>query len=183
MPARKTPKKAAKKTAAKKKAQVVKRKLPSKPKKLPTKRKKRQGAGRPTVYEDDYARQAEMLAREGKSIPIIAAFFGVSQPTIYQWQKEHPAFQEGIRRGRANADGLVTSAVFRRACGYDKKGRHYPPDFSSASFWLRNRRPEEWRDKTEIEANVNQTVNLKITIGASAEVQGRALDGPGTIDV
>ncbi len=27
--------------------------------------------------------------------------------------------------------------------------KHYPPDATSAIFWLKNRQPAKWRDKTE----------------------------------
>ena len=63
-------------------------------------------------------------------------------------------------------DRAVEEALLRRACGYNveetveeetertgKKLRvttyHIPGDVRAQIFWLRNRRPEKWRDKPE----------------------------------
>ena len=31
----------------------------------------------------------------------------------------------------------------------------YPPDYQAASLWLRNRRKQDWRDRHEVEAKVD----------------------------
>ena len=33
--------------------------------------------------------------------------------------------------------------------GYDHNGKHYPPDVTACIFWLKNRCPDEWRDRHE----------------------------------
>ena len=66
---------------------------------------------------------------------------------------------------KAVADHRVERSLYERACGYshteDKifihEGkpiivptvRHYPPDPTSMIFWIKNRQPEQWRDKVE----------------------------------
>ena len=66
----------------------------------------------------------------------------------------------------------VASRLYNRAIGYSCKatkfatsdGRitdqkeyieHYPPDTTAAIFWLKNRQPEKWRDRKEVDTNVN----------------------------
>jgi hypothetical protein len=41
--------------------------------------------------------------------------------------------------------------------------KHYPPDTTAAIFWLKNRRPSEWRDKVDM--NANHTGTIEIVIG------------------
>jgi hypothetical protein len=36
--------------------------------------------------------------------------------------------------------------------------KFYPPDTTAAIFWLKNRKPEEWRDKTEVDATVKGSI-------------------------
>ena len=65
----------------------------------------------------------------------------------------------------------MTAALFKRATGYEhieKKvayvggknkvvdvTKHFPPDATSAIFWLKNRQPKKWRDKKEVEHSGN----------------------------
>lgn len=102
----------------------------------------------------------------------IATAFGVSRRTITTWEQKHPAFKQAILDGRLVADAEVGQRLFERATGYSHpelkvfcpKGsvdesdlitieviKHYPPDTTAAIFWLKNRRPREWRDKQELE--------------------------------
>lgn len=36
--------------------------------------------------------------------------------------------------------------------------KEIPPDPTSMIFWLKNRRPAEWRDKKEVDANINGNI-------------------------
>lgn len=95
----------------------------------------------------------------------LADFFGVSEPTINAWKKAHPDFLASLKRGKLDADAQVTNRLFRRALGYSHKAvkifmpsgaespvyadyiERYPPDTTAAIFWLKNRRPAQWRDR------------------------------------
>jgi hypothetical protein len=39
--------------------------------------------------------------------------------------------------------------LYQRALGYDHNGKHYPADVTACIFWLKNRRPGEWRDRQD----------------------------------
>jgi hypothetical protein len=72
-----------------------------------------------------------------------------------------------LDEGRLNANGRVASALFKKATGYEVKAEklfqfrgevvrgeyveHIPPDTSAASFWLRNRAPELWKERCEVD--------------------------------
>ena len=96
-----------------------------------------------------------------------AAFWGVTVKTFYNWQKEHPGFLHALKEGKEKPDAQVERSLFERATGYTHDAvkilqyegqpvivpytERYPPDSTSMIFWLKNRRPDRWRDKSEVE--------------------------------
>jgi hypothetical protein len=130
---------------------------------------------RPTEYDPDYARQAEKLCRLGATDQELADFFDVSARTIYRWKGEYDEFCQALKTGKVEADDRVERSLYARANGYehdevdirvvDKEivqtqiRKYYPPDTTAAIFWLKNRRPAEWRDKQEIEHQGGVTVS------------------------
>ena len=121
--------------------------------------------GRPTAYRPEFAEQARKIALLGATDREMAGIFGVSEQTLNAWKKAHPDFLESLRMGKALADAEVADRLYKRALGYSHKAvkmfnvggeivkeeydEHYPPDTPAASLWLRNRRPDLWRDKIE----------------------------------
>ena len=45
--------------------------------------------------------------------------------------------------------------------------RYYPPDTAAQIFWLKNRRPERWRDKQEQKVDLTEAVKIVDSIGDS----------------
>lgn len=129
---------------------------------------------RPSKYEPAFAVQAEKLCKLGATDVDLADFFGVSDRTVYRWQNEHEAFCQALKAGKAPADDRVERSLYHKAVGYSYDAIHFsafqgtvtetqyrahvPPDTVAAIFWLKNRRPEEWRDKTEADVNVKTVV-------------------------
>lgn len=129
--------------------------------------------GRPTKYKTEYNEQAYKLCLLGHTDEELASFFEVDVSTINNWKIEHPDFFESIKKGKEIADANVAASLYRRANGYshpdvDIKAvngeivetpviKHYPPDATSAIFWLKNRQPKKWRDKqvTELEGGIS----------------------------
>lgn len=128
--------------------------------------------GRPTKYKEEYNDQAYKLCLLGHTDEELAQFFEVATSTIYEWKNEHPEFSESIKKGKEIADGNVVASLYNRAIGYQAPDldikmyegeiietpyiKHYPPDATSAIFWLKNRQPKKWRDKqvTEHEGQI-----------------------------
>lgn len=121
--------------------------------------------GRPTLYRDEFAEQVRKLCRLGATDVELAEFFGVSEQTLNAWKKAHPEFLESITRGKMAADAEVADRLHQRALGYSHPAvkimtvagkvvreeyiQHYPPDTTAVIFWLKNRRPDRWRDRIE----------------------------------
>lgn len=126
--------------------------------------------GRPSLYRDEFAQQAEALCKLGATDKELAAFFEVNEATVNRWKQDHPAFCESLKKGKLHADANVAERLYQRAMGYSHPEvhvsnyqgeitltpltKHYAPDTVAAIFWLKNRRPDQWRDKTEREVTV-----------------------------
>lgn len=125
--------------------------------------------GRPSSYRAEYAEQAFKLCLLGATYADLAGFFGVAESTINNWKDAHPEFLESLKGGKEQADARVAESLFQRALGYEHEAvkitthaetghttitpyvERYPPDTTAAIFWLKNRRPDLWRDKVEPE--------------------------------
>lgn len=137
--------------------------------------------GRPSEFKPEYIHQAFALALLGITDKEMAGVFQVSEVTLNAWKKAHPEFLKSLKDGRAGADAKVTHSLFHRALGYTHPAvkifnddgeplevpyeEHYPPDPVACIFWLKNRRPDLWRDRPDTVINVQQNqVTTTITI-------------------
>src|ERR1700730_14472630 len=125
--------------------------------------------GRPTDYSVEMAERAFALAQQGATDREIADGLDIGTTTFYRWCNEHPEFREATRLGKEAADERVERSLYHRALGYSHDAvkifmpagasepvyapfvEHFPPDTAAASLWLRNRKPDKWRDKQDIE--------------------------------
>jgi DNA-binding XRE family transcriptional regulator len=125
------------------------------------------GKGRPSKFDPRMIEEARKLAAFGATDEDMASFWGVTVKTFYNWQKEQPAFLQALKEGKEQPDAEVERSLFQRAKGYSHPAvkifqyegkpievpytEYYPPDATSMIFWLKNRRPDRWRDKSEVE--------------------------------
>lgn len=112
----------------------------------------------------------EGLARDGLTDELICKKIGIGARTFYEWMERFPQMAQAIKKGKAPVDIQVENALLKRALGYEyeetiteveelagghqkkhirKVTKHCPPDTTAQIFWLKNRRPERWRDKVE----------------------------------
>jgi hypothetical protein len=134
-------------------------------------------AGRPSKYKTEYAEQAYKLCLLGAIDKDIADFFGVDERTINRWKEDHIEFCQSLKGGKIGADATIAQKLYHRAKGYEHPEdkifndggiplvvptiKHYPPDTTAAIFWLKNRQPDKWRDKQEVEStNLNLTDDI-----------------------
>lgn len=112
----------------------------------------------------------EGLARDGLTDELICKKIGIGARTFYEWMERFPQMAQAIKKGKAPVDIQVENALLKRALGYEyeetiteveelagghqkkhirKVLKHCPPDTTAQIFWLKNRRPDRWRDKVE----------------------------------
>lgn len=132
--------------------------------------------GAPTLYREEYNEQAYRLCLLGHTDSELATFFDVDEGTINNWKHAHPEFFKSIKKGKDIADGHVSESLYKSALGYEHPDvdikmyegeiietpitKYYPPNATSAIFWLKNRQSKKWRDKQEIEHGGAMSVNV-----------------------
>jgi hypothetical protein len=120
------------------------------------------GGGRKTVYTPRMAVLARKCCERGMTDIEVADMLGIGLATLYRWKAEHPAFSRVFKLGKAEADDRVERSLYSRAVGYDyiaekatmtrhgpktmRYQAHVPPDTAAAVWYLKNRRPDRWRD-------------------------------------
>jgi transposase-like protein len=115
----------------------------------------------------------EGWARDGLTDEQIAENMGIKRQTLYEWKKKYADISDTLKRGKEVVDRQVENALLKRALGYKydevtKESKWNPeiedfemvetkritkevqPDTTAQIFWLKNRKPNEWRDKQEI---------------------------------
>lgn len=119
--------------------------------------------------------QLEAWARNGLTDEQITSNMGITRSTLNEWKKKYSDISDTLKRGKEVVDIQVENALLKRALGYsyvettreqvidyDKTtgvpiGSHMEitkevtkevvPDTTAQIFWLKNRKPEDWRDK------------------------------------
>lgn len=104
------------------------------------------------------------LARDGLTDEQIAEKIRVSRSTLNEWKKKYPDISDTLKRGKEIIDRQVENALLKRALGYrynedkyvngvlvERKVKEVAPDTTAGIFWLKNRKPDIWRDKQEID--------------------------------
>ncbi|MGC5814322.1 transposase [Clostridium perfringens] len=122
----------------------------------------------------------EAWARNGLTDEQISKNLGIAVSTLNEYKNKYPEFSESLKRGKEIVDVEVENALIKRALGYkydevtkelieDKETgiselkvtkivtKEVIPDTTAQIFWLKNRKPEEWRDKKEVkhDGNIN----------------------------
>lgn len=122
----------------------------------------------------------EGWARDGLTEEQIAKNMGVSRKTLFNWKESHLPILHALKKGKEVVDRQVENALLKRALGYEfeevtyepvpikpyindegkvveyelgitkKVKKQVSPDVTAQIFWLKNRKPNEWRDKQEI---------------------------------
>lgn len=131
-------------------------------------------AGRKGKFEEwlteDGLTTVEGWARDGLTDEQIAHNIGIAERTFTDWKDRFPSISAALKKGKAPVDIQVENALLKRALGYDyeeitteifdmpdgTKRKHIKkvtkmviPDTTAQIFWLKNRRPDKWRDKVE----------------------------------
>ncbi len=84
----------------------------------------------------------EGWARDGLTDEQIAGKMGIHPATLYEWEKKYPEISETLKRGQDVVDYSVENALLESAIN---------GNVTAQIFWLKNRRPDKWRDKQIIE--------------------------------
>lgn len=126
-------------------------------------------AGRPTDYDPAMCDELLALGMEGASKAEMAHALGVARSTFTLWERDHPEFSAAVK------DAVEASQGW-----WESKGREATfgkvPGFNATSFIfnMKNRFPNDWKDKQEVENNLGVTDSLADLLATVAE-KGRRL--------
>ena len=117
--------------------------------------------------------KVEGWARDGLNNEQIAYNMGITDKTLYEWQNKYTDICEALKKGKEVVDREVENALHRRAMGYEydevtsepvkdpetgefamgvtkRVRKQVAPDVTAQIFWLKNRKPADWRDKKDV---------------------------------
>lgn len=125
----------------------------------------------------------EGWAREGLKDDDIANKIGISKSTFYEWKKKYQDFSDALKKGKAPVDFKVENQLLQSALGhfvtvkepmklktvkridgkmieeerveYVDKQIYIAPVPICQFFWLKNRKPDKWRDKQEAQVSLS----------------------------
>lgn len=116
----------------------------------------------------------EAWARDGLINDQIAHNIGIRRETLSEWAKKYPNISNALKRGKEVPDIEVENSLYKRAVGYNytevtkelklnpstgklemmitkEVTKHVVPDTTAEIFWLKNRKPDVWKDKQEVQ--------------------------------
>lgn len=131
----------------------------------------------------------EGWARDGLTDEQIADNIGISRSTLNSWKDKYSDISDTLKRGKEVVDRQVENALLKRALGYEytettreyipeldemkttkKVTKRVAPDITAQIFWLKNRKPDKWRDKLNRDcSSEDETEGVEIINDADKE--------------
>lgn len=122
-------------------------------------------------------------ARDGLSDEQIAHNMGIAYSTLREWKKKYSALSAVLKKTKDVVDKEVENALRKTSEGFyaeetteelrwnrdkgcyemvvTKRVKKYiPPSTAAQIFWLKNRKPDVWKDKREIDSNAEALEKL-----------------------
>lgn len=131
-------------------------------------------------------------ARDGLTNEQIAKNMNINVKTLYDWCNKYSEFCNALKKGKEVVDIEVENALYKKALGYNESIKktfkvkeviynedgkrvkeieklevgydevHIPADTTAQIFWLKNRKPEMWRDKVETNLDLKGIEDLTV---------------------
>ena len=98
----------------------------------------------------------EGWARDGLTDEQIASNIGIGYSTLQTWKGKYQDIQDSLKKGKEVVDYAVENALLKNAL----KG-----DTTAQIYWLKNRRPDKWRDRVELRGDTNTLKKAKELLG------------------
>ena len=140
--------------------------------------------------ENDKLILLEGWARDGLTDEQIAKNIGINRTTLYDWKKKEVNIADALKKGKEVIDFEVENALLKRALGYEYEEETYengiltkkvkkqvPPDTTAQIFWLKNRKPNNWKDRVETDEDKEAVANASQVIAKIRKVAQEYTDG------
>ena len=142
-------------------------------------------------YNEDFKKEAIKLAEKGYLDKEICEVLGININTFYKWKQRYPEFSEGLMKAKYKINSKIEAQAFKRAMGYmiteektiygvnedgeeeviriEKHKKHIPGDTKILQTLLKNRMPDKYREKKEIELSGELTNNVNINLDSLSD--------------
>jgi hypothetical protein len=152
--------------------------------------------GRPSDYTDEMCAIAHLSIPEGGTLDAIANVCGVHRATVSRWMDAHEEFCDAVKAIRCICDDRVERSLFRKATGYNVSQQVYdkrsgkiqsleisvPGDTAACIFFLKNRRPQMWRDKHDVAMTGADGGPIVYADATADQLQAYALEALATVE-
>lgn len=125
-----------------------------------------------TKYKPEFCQRLIAHMSEGFSYASFAGLIGVNRDTLYEWEKKHEDWAE------AKKLGFSACALFWEKIGINLATGASKGNVISWIFNMKNRFPEDWKEKVEEDKEAEQVREVKITYGAKIEQPGSRPSAP-----
>ena len=115
----------------------------------------------------------EGWARDGLTDEQIAKNMGITRKTLAEWKCKYSDIGDTLKKGKEVIDIEVENALLKRALGYrydevtledgietKRITKEVVPDTTAQIFWLKNRRPDKWRDKQKDDNDTDKRITV-----------------------
>lgn len=112
---------------------------------------------RPSKYETHVTPRLQEIAdwvRNGASDREIAQRLNIGKSSFYGFRREFSEFSDILKKTRDAVDGEVENALLQSALNGNT---------TAQIFWLKNRRPKQWRDKPEAQEEDEHVTEVDVT--------------------
>lgn len=98
----------------------------------------------------------EGWARDGLTDEQISFNIGINPATLYDWKKKYDEISKALKNGKEVVDYHVENALLNKALSGDT---------TAQIFWLKNRRPDKWRDKPDMPGDTDALKKARELLG------------------
>lgn len=133
--------------------------------------------------EQDKLTLIQAWARDGLTNEQIAHNIGIAPKTLYEWINKFSEISNALKKGKEVVDIEVENSLLKRALGYTYEEttrelsketgqlvvtkvvtKQVVPDTTAMIYWLKNRKPDLWRDKPTQEKDVSSMIESMNTL-------------------
>lgn len=113
-------------------------------------------------------------AKDGLTDEQISSNMGIAYSTFKDWKKKFSDISSTLKESKEVVDRQVENALYKNAIGFyyeedtvTNQGevvsvrKYSKPNTTAQIFWLKNRKPQDWRDKQEIE-QTSRNIDIKV---------------------
>ena len=130
--------------------------------------------GRPSTYSPVIIPIVKCAASFGATAEEVAHYLDIPWGSFRRWIYAEPELREALKRGRDASDERVIDSLYRKALS---------GDVGACCFWLKNRKPSEWRDVQHLDHAIgtyivaDRPMSEAEWIEARTKVQPKQIEG------